>query len=160
MRLSKCLRQIIQIELNRVKNPNYTSRRQNSWLFTRMTEDWTRDSREQIQLANSGPPNCSPRSNHSAMLPPERWREKKEHLFTINTGKRLKITYSKKKKRRKTTLMLYNILTLGLRVELSSLRSSFLARFEKTSTGLGIFCLIVINFIRFTSTICWMNAFP
>ena len=47
VRPSKCLKQIIQIKLNRVKNP--TGRRQTSWLFTSVVED-----------LNSGQPRTNP----------------------------------------------------------------------------------------------------
>ena len=43
----KCLKQIIEIKLNRVKNP--TGRRQTSWLFTSVVED-----------LNSGQPRTNP----------------------------------------------------------------------------------------------------
>ena len=43
--LSKCLKEIIQIELNMVKNPNWPAGYLQAWLRI-----WTRDYREQIQL--------------------------------------------------------------------------------------------------------------
>ena len=45
VRLSKCQKQIIQIELNRVKNPNWPAGYLQAWLRI-----WTRYYREQIQL--------------------------------------------------------------------------------------------------------------
>ena len=46
VRLSKCLKQIIEIELNnRVKNPNWPAGYLQAWLRI-----WTRDYHEQIQL--------------------------------------------------------------------------------------------------------------
>ena len=45
VRPSKCLKQIIQIELNRVKNPNWPAGYLQAWLRI-----WTWDYREQIQL--------------------------------------------------------------------------------------------------------------
>ena len=35
----KCLKQIIQIKLNRVRNPNWPEANHASWLFTSMVED-------------------------------------------------------------------------------------------------------------------------
>ena len=47
---SKCLKRIIQIELNRVKNPNWPEANQLA-ILQAWTRIWTRDYREQIQLA-------------------------------------------------------------------------------------------------------------
>ena len=45
VQLNKCLKQIIQIELNMVKNPNWPAGYLQAWLRI-----WTRDYREQIQV--------------------------------------------------------------------------------------------------------------
>ena len=45
VQLSKCLKQLIQIELNRVKNPNWPAGYLQAWLRI-----WTQDYCEQIQL--------------------------------------------------------------------------------------------------------------
>ena len=47
---SKCLKQIIQIELNRVNNPNWPEANQLA-IYKRVRGIWTLDYREQIQLA-------------------------------------------------------------------------------------------------------------
>ena len=68
---SKCLKQIIQIELNRVKNPNWPEANQVA-IYKRGRGIWTLDYREQIQLAlRAGLVGASEvrRSNCSATLP-------------------------------------------------------------------------------------------
>ena len=72
---SKCLKQIIQIELNRVKNPNWREANQLA-IYKHGRGIWTRDYREQIQLAVRAGLELGAselqvrRSNDSAMLPP------------------------------------------------------------------------------------------
>ena len=48
---SKCMKEIIQIELNRVKNPNWPSEANQLAILQACSRIWTRDYREQIQLA-------------------------------------------------------------------------------------------------------------
>ena len=74
---SKCLKQIIQIELNRVKNPYWPWPEANQLaIYKRGRGIWTRDYREQIQLAVRAELELGAselqvrRSNDSAMLPP------------------------------------------------------------------------------------------
>ena len=69
---SKYLKQIIQIKHNRVKSPNWPEANQ----LAIYKQPWTRDHREQIQLADRaglelGASELQVRpSNHSATLPP------------------------------------------------------------------------------------------
>ena len=71
---SKCLKRIIQIELNRVKNPNWPEANQLA-ILQAWTRIWTRDYREQIQLAVRAGLELGAselqvqRSKHSATLP-------------------------------------------------------------------------------------------
>ena len=76
-------------ETNKLSNMNGlripTGRRQISWLFTSVVEDlnliWTRDYREQIQLAVKAGLELGAselqvrRSNHSATMPPQEWKD-------------------------------------------------------------------------------------
>ena len=50
---SKCLKQIIQIKLNRVKNPNWPEANHAAGYLQVWPMIWTRHYREQIQLAAS-----------------------------------------------------------------------------------------------------------
>ena len=75
VRPSKYLKQIIQIELNRVKNPNWSGGKPAGYLQA-WPRIWTWDYREQIQLAVRAGLELGAyelkvqRSNRSATLPP------------------------------------------------------------------------------------------